>query len=221
MPSQNPNNKGLTPSDQLLGIFAVNFIIVAWVGIAFVFWYETYPDIPLWIYVAEAGILIVSLLSSVLDAVLVRLINIALGRSNDGLSAISSDSFILKFVVVALTVLYIFVLWRILEETGGVASPFAAFLTAPALFAPFVTRNWQTILLLSVLVTAAIVISSETSRLGLDSTWPYKGTAAVMVILAGVLTAIRMWVAIRGAPLTGEGSKQRPGGGTGVEGAGA
>lgn len=205
--SQNtPNNKGLTPSDQLLGIFAVNFTIALWVGIAFVAWYDSIPDIPKWIYAAEGVILAVSFLFSVLDVVILRFRNIGEGVPNDDPPSVSVNVLFLKIAVIALTVLYVFVLWRLSEETGGVVSPFAPFLTAPALFAPFVTRNGATILILSIFVTLAIFVSSKTGTLGIDSTWPYKGTAGVMVLLAGVLTALRMRVAKKGAPLTGEGS---------------
>lgn len=205
MPPEDSSKKGLTPSDQLLGICAVNAIIVVWVGVAFVTWYDEYPSIPIWIYVAEAAIVVLSFFFSVLDAVAIRLINLVSGNSDNGKSPLSENSLFLKFAVAGFTVLYIFVLWRILEETGGLVSPFAPFLTAPALFAPFVTRNGWTIVALSLLVTAGILISSESSTLGIESTWPYKGTAAVMVLLAGLLTVIRLRVRAKG-PLTGEGA---------------
>src|SRR4051794_12811286 len=120
MPREGPNNKGLTPSDQLLGIFVVNSVIVVWVAIAFATWYESYPSISVWIYVAEAVILVTSLLSSVLDVVLLRLINLVSGRSNDDSFRLGPESLPLKIMNIALTVIYIFVLWRIMEETGGV-----------------------------------------------------------------------------------------------------
>jgi ABC-type Mn2+/Zn2+ transport system permease subunit len=203
------NNRGLTPSDQLLGIFLVNFIILIWVGIAFAFWYERFPELPNEMYVAELIILLLSFGLALFDTLWSRVSDLSLGPDGDP-SIIKVDVRILKIAVFGLTLLYIFVLWRLAEETGGVISPFAPLLTAPALFAPFVTKNGKTIIALSILVSCAIFVSNETETLGLDSLWPYKGTAAVMVLLAGVLTALRMRVAKRGAPLTGEGSDPEP-----------
>jgi hypothetical protein len=201
-----PNNRGLTPSDQLLGIFAVNFIIVVWVGIAFAAWYDPYPHLPKWMYGAEAFILILSFALALFDSWWPRVKDLGLGP-NEGPVSANVNIWVLKIAVFGLTLLYLFVLWMLAEETGGVVSPFAPFLTAPALFAPFVTKNWKTIIALSLLVTAAIAFSNQTDTLMLEALWPYKGTAAVMVLLAGMLTALRMRVAKKGSPLTGEGSE--------------
>lgn len=208
--AETPNNRGLTPSDQLLGIFVVNFIITVWVAVAFTFWYDSFPHLPTWIYIAEASILVASFVLANFDTLFAKLWDLL--RGGDGKPAtVNANETVLKVAVFALTLLYIFVLWRIGEETGGVISPFAPFVTAPALFAPFVTKNGKTIIALSILVTIAIVFSEKTSTLELESLWPYKGTAAVMVLLAGVLTALRMQVAKQGGPLTGEGSeRERP-----------
>jgi hypothetical protein len=227
--AKEPSSNGLTPSDQLVGIFLVNAVISAWVGIAFASWYDAYPHLPKWMYAAEAVILVASFALATFDAWWPKVANVSTGEKVGG--SVSLDIRVLKVAVVVLAAAYIFVLWRLSEETGGVVSPFAPFLTAPALFAPFVTKNWKTIVVLSIVVTIAIAISHKTSTLELNSLWPYKGTAAVMVLLAGLLTALRMGVVKRGAPLTGEGSDldgevtpsgdQGPEGPASVEGAGA
>lgn len=203
-----PNNRSLTPSDQLLGIFIVNLIIVIWVGVAFAAWYEHLPELPEWIYWVEGLILALSIGLALFDVWWPRVRDLGIGP-NEGPESVNVNIWVLKVSVFALTGLYIFVLWRLGEETGGVVSPFAPFLTAPALFAPFVTRNWKTIIGLSLLVTVAIGFSEKTSTFQLDGLWPYKGSAAVMVLLAGTLTALRMNVSKRGSPLTGEGSDQQ------------
>lgn len=200
------NNRSLTPSDQLLGIFAVNAIIVGWVATAFVAWYDPYPHIPPWMYVTEVAILFLSSALALIDTWWPRVRKIGLGSDGEP-DPVNVNVVVLKVAVFALTLAYIFVLWRLAEETGGVISPFAPFVTAPAVFAPFVTKNWKTIIALSLLVTLAIFVSDKTETLSLRSLWPYKGTAAVMVLLAGVLTALRMGVAKKGSPLTGEGSE--------------
>jgi hypothetical protein len=209
------NNRSLTPSDQLLGIFAVNFIIVSWVAIAFLAWYDSYPHIPPWMYGSQTAILVLSFALATFDSWWPRVRDLGLGPEGDPVS-VNANIVVLKIAVLGLTLLNIFVLWRLAEETGGVISPFAPFLTAPAVFAPFVTKNWKTIIALSLLVTLAIGLSDKTDTLSLEGIWPYKGTAAVMVLLAGVLTALRMRVAKKGSPLTGEGSEpENPSSGNG------
>jgi hypothetical protein len=156
-------------------------------------------------YWVELGILASSFGLATFDSWWPRAKDLSTGEKRS--TVVNPNVYLLKVSVFALAGAYIFVLWRLAEETGGVVSPFAPFLTAPALFAPFVTKNWRTILVLSAVVTLAIFLSHETSTLKLDSLWPYKGTAGVMVLLAGLLTALRMGVAKRGAPLTGVGSE--------------
>jgi hypothetical protein len=226
---RSPGSNGLTPSDQLVGIFLVNFVISLWVAIAFATWYKTHPQLPGWMYWVEIGILASSFGLATFDSWWPRTKDLSAGEKRS--TVVNPNIYVLKVAVFALAGAYIFVLWRLAEETGGVISPFAPFLTAPALFAPFVTKNWKTIVALSAVVTLAIFLSHETSTLKLDSLWPYKGTAGVMVLLAGLLTALRMGVVKRGAPLTGEGSETEgtiidaddddEAGSPGLEGAGA
>jgi hypothetical protein len=59
----------LTPSDQLLAIFAVNLLLLAWVGFSFSrFHRPDAPELEGWIYLAEVAILVLSLSLSLFDA---------------------------------------------------------------------------------------------------------------------------------------------------------
>jgi hypothetical protein len=119
---------------------------------------------------------------------------------------IKVNTTVLKAVVFVVTVLDIVVLWRLAEQTGGVLSPYAPFLPAPAIFASFVTKKWETILALSLAVAIAIGFSTIEVPEPLPDIKAYQGSAAVMVILAGMLSALQARFASTGEPLTGRGS---------------
>lgn len=197
-------NRGLTPSDQLFAIFVVNIILVGWVWLSFTEFYNSDPpNLANWIYWAEGITVIGAGAMSLLDSWWPRLRRIA----DDGASStapLNVNVNLLKGAVFAFTILDIVVLWRLSEETGGVLSPYAPFLPAPAIFASFVTKKWQTILGLSLLVAVAIGLSTLKVPSPLPDLHSYQGSAAVMVILAGLLSALRAWVAGTGEPFIGQ-----------------
>ncbi len=193
---------GLEPKDQLLAIFVVNVILAVWVGMSFSRFHEPAPILPTWMYWAEAVVLVLSAALSLMDAWWPRLRRVAEDR--DGPESIDVNESLLKVMVIALTALDILILWRLAEETGGVLSPYAPFLPAPAIFASFVTKKWQTIVALSIAVAIFIWFSTMEIPHPLPDIQAYQGSAAVMVILAGLLSAIRARVAGTGQSLTSQ-----------------
>lgn len=202
--TREPERAGsLAPSDQLLAIFAVNVILVAWVAYSLVVCYEEIPHLPKWIFWAEGAVLVISGPLSLLDTWWPRLKGIAEDRDG-GRELLDVNVNVFKAAVFALTVVDVVVLWRLAESTGGVLSPYAPFLPAPAIFASFVTKKWQTILGLSIGVAIAIGVSTIEVPHEYADLLAYQGSAAVMVILAGLLSALRARVAQTGQSITGQ-----------------
>jgi hypothetical protein len=180
----------------------VNLILLVWVVVSFLWFYEPTPVLPDWIYGAESLVLV----SAVVLAMWPRLKRIAEGGDHDSEAPLDINILVLKGAVFVLTALDIVVLWQLAESTGGVLSPYAPFLPAPAIFASFVTKKWETIAGLSLAVALAIAFSSLEVPEPLPDIAAYQGSAAVMVILAGVLSALQARVASTGQPITGAGS---------------
>src|SRR4051812_37637456 len=86
-----PNSRGLIPSDQLLAIFAVNVILLAWGWLSFSVFYSPHPpNLPNWIYWGGGFILIASLVLAVAEDLWPRLKRIAEGA--DASNADDADS---------------------------------------------------------------------------------------------------------------------------------
>jgi hypothetical protein len=200
---EGPPKGGLTPSDQLLAIFVVNLILVAWVAASFSGFYDApRPHLPGWMFWVEGLVLG----SAILLASWPRLRGIAEGRGDGDPPPPEVNLYVLKGAVFVLTALDVLILWRLAEETGGVLSPYAPFLPAPAIFASFVTKKWETIVGLSIAVAISIALSSFRVPNPFPEVEVYQGSAAVLVILAGTLNALQARVASTGQPITGRGS---------------
>lgn len=213
-PKDHHNNRSLTPSDQLLSLFVVNVILILWVWSSFALLYTPQaPTLQNWMYWLEGSIVVAAGALALYDSWWPRLRDIVRGERGEEVSRqkpAELNIHFLKVVVLVLTALNILVLWRLADSTGGVISPYAPFLTAPAIFAPFVTKNWKTILALSATVALALVFSDKTVIKDVfPGVWVYRGSALVMVILAGTLTAVQAFISSKGAPLTGHGSGNR------------
>jgi hypothetical protein len=196
---------GLTPSDQLLALFAVNAILAAWVGLSFWRYYPHPPSIPTWIYWVEGLILVTSAILSLLDTLWPRLKRIAIGVPSST-QLLKINITVMKAAVFVITGSYVVVIWQLAEATGGVLSPYAPFLPAPAIFVSFVTKKWWTIGGLSLVVAVFIVFSTLEVPEPLPDLKAYQGSAGVMVLLAGMLSALQAQVVSTGQPLTGQGS---------------
>ena len=186
-----PPSNGLTPSDQLLALLAVNVILACWVGFSFWQYYDPVPPhLPTWLYLVEAAILGSSFFLSLWP----QLKAIAKGDPSS-VQHTNIPIVVLKSAVFVLTFVSIVVIWQLAEETGGVMSPYAPFLPAPAVFGVFVTKKPETIIGLSLVVTVFIAFSTLHVPEVLPDIKAYQGSAAVMVLLAGVLS----WLRARGA----------------------
>jgi hypothetical protein len=110
----------------------------------------------------------------------------------------------LKVVMIVLSLAMLFALDRLVHETGGgIDSPFAALLTAPAIFGPFLARTWKGIILSVVAVGTAVIYEVQvapkeaTASLNDHSRWVYGAVALAMIVLAGMISAAQRWSAAK------------------------
>lgn len=204
----------LTPSDQLLSIAGVNLILFGTIFLCLEYGFGSNgPDLPGWL--SWGAVLAVLFLGpaalATSDSWLPGLARLVGGGANhaegeepqrDADDGIDDD--VLKGAVFVFSAITILVLWEITERTDGLNSPFVPFLTAPAVFSPFVARKPWPIAGLCLAVVACIVLltSPPTAQLLSPEDWTYKWVAAVMVLVAGALTIVRLVVDRRG-PITG------------------
>lgn len=198
----------LVPSDQLLSIAVVNAIIftAAWITLQNGYDGEP-PKLPTWVILVALGTIVFPGLLATSDSWLPKLWNIIVGDSENGSSPTISEN-VMKPAVFIFSGLTLLVLWQLTDRTDGVAGPFVPFLTAPAVFSPFVARNPLPIGLLSVAVLMCIAFlqTPTPQRLLTPEQWTFKLAAGIMIAIAAALTIVRLVIEKRGGPITGPGS---------------
>jgi hypothetical protein len=194
----------LVPSDQLLSIAVVNFILFVTIWAALKEGYEQTPEIPGWVIALAVGMIGAPGLLATSDSWLPGLVRIIKGRDSENGQAPVLSERLLKPAVFICTGVTLLVLWQVTDCTDGVAGPFVPFLTAPAVFSPFVARNPLPIGGLSIAVVACIVILQTPPQESLltPADWTFKLVAAMMIAIAAALTIVRLLVE-RGGPITG------------------
>jgi hypothetical protein len=197
----------LVPSDQLLSIAVVNLILFMTIWAALKEGYEQAPEIPGWVIWLAVGAIAAPGLLATSDSWLPGLARIIRGRDpENGQAPVISERF-LKPAVFVFTGVTLMVLWQVTDCTDGVAGPFVPFLTAPAVFSPFVARNPLPIGGLSISVVACIVFlqTPPPQSLLTPEDWTFKLVAGMMIAIAAALTIVRLRVE-RGGPITGPGT---------------
>jgi len=193
----------LAPSDQLLSIGSVNFILFVAAFVCLKYGYHPHgPVLPHWVPAAAALIIVLPAGLCTADSWWPSLRKI-IGFPRKG-SGPAVPEVVLKAAVFFFSAATILVLWMLVDRTGGVGGPFVPFLTAPAVFSPFVARNpWPIAGLCIAVVVAIAILSPAQAEAFIAADWTYKGVAVMMILIAGALTVIRLSVEARGGPLTG------------------
>jgi hypothetical protein len=104
------------------------------------------------------------------------------------------------YVVYVLTATGLFALAQLVNHTGGIAaSPFLPFLTAPALFGPFVAKGGKAVFTIVVVIAGVLVGLTEltgqfpASNPPMEpSAWLVAGVSLILVVGAGCISATRL-----------------------------
>jgi len=125
-----------------------------------------------------------------------------------------------RYIVYLLSLLVVIALAALVLETGNIsASPFVPFLTAPALFGPFVAKGWGPVVALVGAVALTIIVlgfNQETTKGAsckpsqclraerphsgaagandpdIPATWLYGGVSLILISVAGGISAARL-----------------------------
>lgn len=200
-----PDGVDLTPSDQLFSVFITNLILIAGVWASFEYGYRGHPpSLPLWVYWMEGVIVVGSGALALFDSWWPQLRHILTKvpavRPSQEIPVVA-----LKVTLFALTIANVVVLWKLADRTGGVISPYTTFLTAPAIFAPFIAIRWRTIGFLSAAVIAGLwlLIALHSPEARSPEHWVYAGVASLMIAIAAFVSSVRRQVESTGEPITG------------------
>lgn len=200
LPEANPPEPGkdsADPADLLLTIAMANVVILAGIVVSLVIGYDHSQvdemPAPFWIVFAIViGAGFAFSLSGDIAGKFMR-------------TFFSSDATLkipqawLKVLVYVLTVATIAIVGYAVNTTGGsAASPFTPFLTAPAIFAPFMARRWESIIFIGAAVTAAIWITQGGEPFAPAHAQVYSAVSTALIVIAAVMAAARRRLGIDG-----------------------
>jgi hypothetical protein len=202
LPEANPPDSGEDPADPgdlLLTIAAANVVMLGGIVVSLAFGYHEsqlnqMPALFWIVFAAVIGIGGIASLSGVIAGKLLRSflsIDVPLNLPKG----------ILKIAVYILTIATIAVLGYVVNTTGGSASsPFTPFLTAPAVFAPFMARRSESIIFIGAAVIVAIWITEGGEPFATANGEVYSAVSTALIVIAAIMAAARRALGIDGHP---------------------
>lgn len=202
LPEANPPAAGkdqADPADLLLTIAMANLVMLAGIIISLAVGYKRsqLSEMPLPFWVVFGAVIGIGLIASLSGSIAGGFTRAAFGISAN----LSLPEWLSKGLVYVLTIATIAALGYAVKATGGsAASPFTPFLTAPAVFAPFMARRWESIIIIGVAVIAAIWITDAGDSFASANPAVYSAVSTAFIVIAAIMSAIRHALGIDGHP---------------------
>lgn len=202
LPEANPPESGedpADPADLLLTIAISNVVMLGGIVISLAFGYDRsqLDEMPALFWIVFAVVIGIGGVAALSGDIAGRL-----ARASFGINAtLYVPKGLAKVLVYALTIATIGVVGYAVETTGGSASsPFTPFLTAPAVFAPFMARRWESIIFIGAAVIVAIWVTEEGDPFLTANGAVYAAVSTALIVIAAIMAAARRALGVDGHP---------------------
>lgn len=202
LPEANPPDAGEDPADPgdlLLTIATANVVMLGGIVISLAFGYghSQLNEMPATFWIVFAAVIGIGAIASLSGVIAGKLLRLFLGIN----VTLNLPKGLLKVVVYILTIATIAVLGYAVDTTGGSASsPFTPFLTAPAVFAPFMARRWESIIFIGAAVIVAIWVTEGGESFAAANGAVYSAVSTALIVIAAIMAAARRALGIDGHP---------------------
>lgn len=202
LPEANPPETGEDPADPgdlLLTIAAANVVMLGGIVVSLAFGYQEsqLSEMPASFWIVFAAVIGIGGIASLSGVIAGKLLRSFLSID----VTLNLPKAILKITVYILTIATIAVLGYAVNTTGGSASsPFTPFLTAPAVFAPFMARRWESIIFIGAAVIVAIWVTEGGESFATAHGEVYSAVSTALIVIAAIMASARRALGIDGHP---------------------